>query len=57
MVQKSIMAGISIVVAMGAASTLAVSLAEQFNLTLIGFARNQSFNIYTGGERIRGYKL
>ena len=53
MVQKSILAGISMVVAMGAASSLAVDLAEQYNLTLIGFSRNQSFNIYTGSERIK----
>lgn len=53
MVQKAIMAGISVVVAVGAASNLAVSLAKEFNLTLIGFARNQSFNIYTGEFRVK----
>jgi FdhD protein len=52
LVQKSIKAGITILVAVGAPSSLAVSMAEEKGITLIGFLKNGSFNIYSGKERV-----
>ncbi len=50
--QKSIFAGIPIVATIGPPSTAAIELAEQRNLTLIGFLRDDRFNVYTGSWRI-----
>ncbi len=52
-VQKALFARIPIVVAVSAASTLAVELAQAGNLTLIGFLRGQSLAVYSCPERIR----
>ena len=53
LLQKSLSAQIPIFVAVGAPSTLAVDLATQFNVTLVGFASTQRFNIYSSPKRIR----
>jgi FdhD protein len=53
LIQKAMMAGIPIVAAIGAPSSLAVQLAEDNNMTLIGFLKHDKFNVYTGLERIR----
>ena len=52
LVQKAAMAGIKIIVAVGAPSSLAVQMAEEWNMTLIGFLRGEKFNIYCGVQRV-----
>ncbi len=52
LVQKAIRCNVSIILALGAPSSLAINMAEQSGITLIGFIRNKSFNIYTHPWRI-----
>lgn len=52
--QKAAVAGISLICGVSAASSLAVDLAEEFGMTVVGFLRDGSFTIYTGKERIEG---
>ena len=53
LVQKAILAGLPTLAAVGAPSSLAVQLAEEYGMTLIGFLRNDRFNIYSGEERLK----
>ena len=52
LVQKGLMSDIGVMAGVGAPTTLAVDLAKRFRMTLLGFVKNNSFNIYTNKERI-----
>jgi len=53
MIQKTVMVGVPVLIAIGAPSDLAIKAAKRFNLTLIGFANRHSFNVYHGDWRLR----
>lgn len=51
-IQKAVMAGVAVVAAVSAPSSLAIDLARDANVTLIGFVRGSTFNIYAAPERV-----
>lgn len=51
--QKAAMAGMPIVAALGAPTSLAVDLAAEFDVTLVGFLRKDGYNVYAGAQRVR----
>jgi FdhD protein len=53
LVQKAIMLGVPIVAAVSAPSSLAIELAERFNVALVGFVRGRRANVYAHGWRVR----
>lgn len=52
LVQKAVVAGIPVVLAIGAPSSLAIELGKRFQLTLVGFLRGKKFNVYSGEQRL-----
>ena len=52
LIQKGLMSNIGLMAGVGAPTSLAIDLAKRFNMTLIGFVKKNSFNIYTNKERV-----
>ena len=52
LVQKAVRGGLSVIAGVGAPSSLAVSLSKEFEITLVGFLKNDGYNIYSGKHRI-----
>jgi FdhD protein len=52
LVQKVLMTNIGIMIGVGAPTSLAIDLASKFNMTLIGFVKKDSFNVYTNNQKI-----
>ena len=52
LVQKVLMTNIGIMIGVGAPTSLAIDLANRFDMTLIGFVKEDSFNIYTNNQKV-----
>jgi FdhD protein len=55
LLQKALMGGVSMVASVGAPSSLAAQVAKDFDIILVGFLRENHFNIYHGAEHVLGY--
>jgi len=55
LLQKALMGGVSMVASVGVPSSLAVQVAKDFDITLVGFLREDHFNIYNGADHILGH--
>lgn len=53
LIQKAVMAAIPVIIAIGAPSSLAISTAKQFDITLIGFTKSDQFSVYSGDWRMQ----
>ena len=56
LLQKALMGGVAMVASVGAPSSLAVRVAKDFDITLVGFLRDRHFNVYHGAEHVSGCK-
>src|SRR5271168_3506097 len=54
LLQKALMGGVAMVASVGAPSSLAVQVAKEFDIILVGFLRDNHFNIYHGAKHVRG---
>jgi FdhD protein len=52
LVQKVLMTNIGIMIGVGAPTSLAIDLANKYNMTLVGFVKKESFNIYSNKQKI-----
>ena len=52
LVQKALMSNIGLIAGVGAPTSLAIDLAKRFDMTLLGFVKSNSFNIYSNKERV-----
>ena len=52
LVQKVLMTNIGLMIGVGAPTSLAIDLANKFDMTLIGFVKEDSFNIYTNNQKV-----
>ena len=52
LVQKVLMTNIGIMIGVGAPTSLAIDLANKFDMTLVGFVKRDSFNIYTNNKKV-----
>ena len=52
LVQKVLMTDIGIMIGVGAPTSLAIDLANKFDITLIGFVKKDSFNVYTNNKKV-----
>ena len=53
LVQKVLMTDIGIMIGVGAPTSLAIDLANKFDITLVGFVKRDSFNIYTNNKKVK----